>query len=106
MIVHNQPNGQLLCIHQTSHALMAAEFCRHWGNSEFATPTPYIAVMNAIGQHDNGWYEWECAPELREDGVPMDFMHGPAAKVKRELWQRGIDRASAQHPYAGLMVSR
>ena len=106
MIVRNQPNGQLLCIHQTSHALMAAEFCCHWGNSEFATPTPYTAVMNAIGQHDNGWYEWECAPEIREDGVPMDFMHGPTTKVKRELWQRGIDRAAAQHPYAGLMVSR
>jgi hypothetical protein len=106
MIVRNQPNGQLLCIHQTSHALMAAEFCRHWGNADFAIPTPYTVVMNAIEQHDNGWYEWECAPEIGEDGAPLDFMRGPAAQIKLALWQRGIDRAAAQHPYAGLMVSR
>ena len=55
MIVREMPNGQLLCIHQTSHALMAEEFCRHWGNADFAAPTPYAETMLAIAQHDNGW---------------------------------------------------
>lgn len=106
MILRTEPNGQWLCIHQTSHALMAAEICRHWGNRDFASPAPYAPVINGIAQHDNGWYEWECTPEVRPDGVPMDFMHGPTAAVKRGLWRRGIDRAAAQHPYAGLLVSR
>ena len=106
MIVQQLPDGRTLCINQTSHALMAAAFCRHWGNEAFAAPTPYEPVMMAIAQHDNGWYEWEEAPLLRPDGFPMDFMHGPAADAKVALWELGIARAAAQHPYAGLLVRR
>ena len=40
MIVREMANGQLLCIHQTTHALMAEQFCRHWGNGDFARPLP------------------------------------------------------------------
>lgn len=106
MITRPQPNGQLLCVNQTSHALMAAEFCRHWGNADFAVPTPYAPVMAGIAQHDNGWYEWELAPLLRPDGAPMDFLHGPPLPEKLALWQLSVERAAAQHPYAGLLVGR
>ncbi|MCC6170033.1 MAG: DUF3891 family protein, partial [Caldilineaceae bacterium] len=106
MITRPQPNGQLLCVNQTSHGLMAAEFCRHWGNADFAAPTPYAPVMAAIAQHDNGWYEWELAPLLRPDGAPMDFLHGPPLPEKLALWQLSVERAAAQHPYAGLLVGR
>jgi hypothetical protein len=106
MIVRAQPDGRLLCIHQTSHALMAYGFCRHWGNSDFAAPTPHAPVLAGIAQHDGGWSEWEAAPRLRADGAPMDFMHGPSLAEKLAIWQRGIERAAAQHPYAGLLVGR
>jgi len=106
MIVQSRPNGQLLCINQTTHALMAAQFCRHWGNADFAKPTPYEVVMAAIAQHDNGWYEWEAAPEVDGNGAPLAFIPGPLYTEKLPIWQRGIDRAAAQHPYMGLMVSR
>lgn len=106
MILRNTPEGGLLCIHQTTHAWHAAQFCRYWGNREFASPTPAAAVMLGIAQHDGGWMEWERRPELNPDGSPMDFAHGPAGQVKLELWQRGIDRTTAQHPYAGLLVAR
>lgn len=105
MIIHTLPNGQLLCINQTSHALMAAEFCRHWGNADFAKPAPFEVIMGAIAQHDNGWYEWEVAPKIDEEGAPLAFIPGPPFAEKLALWQRGIDRAAAQHPYMGLMVS-
>jgi hypothetical protein len=106
MLVRAQPNGQLLCVNQTSHALMAAQFCHHWGNQDFARPAPYDVVMNAIAQHDNGWYEWEAAPEIDADGAPLAFIPGPAYPQKLRIWQRGIERAAAQHPYMGLLVSR
>ena len=106
MILREMPDGRLLCINQTSHALMAAEFCRHWGNRDFACPQPYAAVMLGVAQHDNGWYEWEQRPHLRGDGYPMDFLHGPPGEEKIALWQRGVDRALAQHPYAGLLTAR
>jgi hypothetical protein len=106
MITRLMPNGQLLCINQTTHALMAADFCRHWGNADFAKPSPYSVVMCAIAQHDNGWYEWEAAPELDVAGAPLAFIPGPSYAEKLPIWQRGIDRAAAQHPYMGLLVSR
>jgi hypothetical protein len=106
MIIRTQSDGQLLCIHQTSHALMAAEFCRHWGNRDFARPAPFGPVMLGIEQHDNGWHEWELAPLLNAGGAPMSFLQGPPTPEKLELWRRGADRAGAQHPYAGLLVSR
>lgn len=106
MLVRTQPNGQLLCVNQTSHALMAAQFCRHWGNQDFAKPAPYDVVINAIAQHDNGWYEWEAAPEIDAQGAPLAFIPGPAYTEKLAIWQLGIDRAAAQHPYMGLLTSR
>lgn len=106
MIIRELPSGQLLCIHQTTHALMAGELCRHWGNHDFARPEPYAAVMLGIAQHDNGWYEWELQPKLREDGYPEDFLHESDLNAKLQLWRRGIARLYAQHPYAALMLSR
>jgi len=106
MIVREMPNGQLLCIHQTTHALMAEQFCRHWGNQDFAQPVPYVATMLAIAQHDNGWYEWELRPQLRADGYPMDFIHDTNPLGKVAMWRRGVDRVFEQHPYAALLVGR
>jgi hypothetical protein len=104
MIVQELAGGQLLCINQTTHALLAEAFCRHWGNTVFARPEPYDAVMLAIAQHDNGWYEWEQQPRLREDGYPADFLHEADPIGKVALWTRGMQRAGAQHPYAGLLI--
>lgn len=106
MIVREMPEGRLLCINQTTHALLAAAFCRHWGNRCFAPPMPYEPVMMAIAQHDCGWYGWETIPRLCVDGYPMDFLHGPTGMEKLALWQYGIDQVSAQHPYAGLIVGQ
>ena len=106
MIVREMATGQLLCIHQTTHALMAEQFCRHWGNAEFARPLPYVATMLAIAQHDNGWYEWELHPRLRADGYPMDFIHEDDPFSKVALWRRGVDRVFEQHSYAAVLVGR
>lgn len=106
MIVRALGDDRLLCINQTAHAAMAEAFCRYWGNADFARPAPYDAVMLGIGQHDNGWWEWEQQPRLRADGYPMDFVHHDDPVGKVALWRRGVERASAQHPYAGLLIAR
>lgn len=106
MIAYDLPDNQLLCINQTTHALMSAALCRHWGNAHLSAPAPYDIVMMAIAQHDNGWWEWEQAPLLRADGYPMDFLHGPSGEEKLAIWRRGVFRAAAQHPYAGVLVWR
>lgn len=104
MIVRELGDDRLLCIRQTTHALVSQTFCRYWGNERFAQPQPFDVVLMAIGQHDNGWMEWEEAPEVRPDGYPMDFLAGPSISTKIDIWQRGMDRAYAQHPYAGLLI--
>lgn len=106
MIAYDLADNRLLCLNQTSHALMAAVLCRYWGNAHFAAPVPYDVVMMAIAQHDNGWWEWEQVPLLRADGYPMDFLHGPSGQEKLAIWRRGISRAAAQHPYAGVLIWR
>lgn len=106
MIIREMPNGQVLCINQTTHALLAAAFCCRWGNRDFSSPTPYEIVMMAIAQHDCGWYEWDSHPCLRDDGYPMDFLHGPTGIEKLALWRQGIERVAAQHPYASLLVGQ
>ncbi|MEM7129098.1 MAG: DUF3891 family protein [Chloroflexota bacterium] len=106
MIVREMPSGQLLCIHQTSHGLMAAEFCRHWGNDDFRPPSPYPETLLGIAQHDNGWYEWELKPKLRSDGYPMDFLHDPDVLGKINIWRLSVDRAYTQHPYAGILTGQ
>ena len=106
MIVREMPNGQLLCISQMTHALLAAAFCRRWGNHDFSPPAPYEIVMMAVAQHDCGWYEWDSHPCLRDDGYPMDFLHGPTGTEKLTLWRQGIERVAAQHPYASLLVGQ
>ncbi len=105
MVVRELPDGGLLCIPQPTHALMAAQFCRAWGNRDFARPEPWDLILTAVAQHDNGWVEWEAAPRLRADGVPMDFLHNPDVPGKAALWRRSVERAWAQHPYMGLLVA-
>jgi hypothetical protein len=63
-------------------------------------------ALLGIAQHDNGWWEWERAPELRGDRYPMDFVHGPHWATKLELWRTGVARAFDQHPFAGVLVGR
>ncbi|MCB0128170.1 MAG: DUF3891 family protein [Caldilineaceae bacterium] len=106
MIVREMPNGQLLCLNQTTHAHMAAQFVQHWGNADFAPPTPYDEMMLAVSQHDNGWYEWELTPRLCADGYPMDFLKDDAPLAKLDLWRLSVNRVYAQHPYAALPVHR
>jgi hypothetical protein len=108
MIVHELADGRLWCINQTAHAHQAEDLCRQWGSdrsgADFAPPRPYGPVLLGISQHDNGWYEWELQPELRADGYPMDFIHGPHWAAKLDLWRLGVSRAFEQHPYAGVLV--
>jgi len=106
MIVREMPNGQLLCLNQTTHALMAEQFVRHWGNTDFARPTPYAEMMLAVSQHDNGWYDWELQPRLCANGYPMDFLKDDEPLAKLDLWRLSVSRVYAQHPYAAIPVGR
>ena len=104
-------------VSQPDHGELAGLLAANWGNDEFARPGQFASaddpeqlraeIVLAIAQHDNGWWEWEAAPELSEaDGLPLDLtelLKNQQNAMNR--WRLGIPRFSQDHPYASLLIS-
>ena len=90
MIIREQ-GDQLLLIRQTDHAFLAGFLAKEWGNDEFPRPEPFESFCLAVGEHDNGWAEWELQPSLDEKSrMPYSFMSVPTDE-HIGLYQRGIE---------------
>ncbi len=110
-------NDTVWLVTQPDHAEVSGYMAAHWGNDDFAQPGYYAKSVDperlrtetvlGIAQHDNGWWEWEAAPDLSEvDGLPMglsEFMQDTLDGMDR--WWRGISRFSQNHPYASLLIA-
>jgi Protein of unknown function (DUF3891) len=104
MIVQER-GDELVLIRQTDHAVLSGFFAREWGNDLFQRPEPFDSFLLAVTEHDNGWREWELAPELDpKTHLPFSFMSLPTAE-HTSLYERGIERLVKSDPYAGLLVS-
>lgn len=100
-----QPHhGQLLLIRQTDHAALAGVFAEHWGNTDFARPSPRDPLIAAALHHDDGWLLWEAAPRLDPaTRRPYQFTAMPIAEHVG-FYRAGIERVLALSPYAGLLT--
>jgi hypothetical protein len=100
-----QPHdGQLLLIRQTDHAALAGLFAEHWGNADFARPSPRDSVIAAAFHHDDGWLLWEAAPRIDPaTRRPYQFTAMPIAEHVG-FYRAGIERVLAFAPYAGLLT--
>jgi hypothetical protein len=97
-------DGQLLLIRQTDHAALSGVFAEHWGNSDFAAPSPRAPVVTAAGQHDDGWLLWEAAPRIDPSTRrPYSFTAMPIAEHVG-FYRAGIERVLKLAPYAGLLT--
>jgi hypothetical protein len=104
MILQEQ-GDQLLVIRQTDHAILSGFFAREWGNELFTRPEPFESFCLAASEHDNGWREWELAPQMDpRTHLPYSFMSIPTEEHVA-LYQRGIERVVRADRYAGLLVS-
>jgi hypothetical protein len=104
-VIIQERGDQLILIRQTDHAVLAGFFARELGNERFTKPEPRESFLLAATEHDNGWQEWELAPEV--DPVmfqPYSFMSIPTSE-HIALYQRGIHRVTEADRYAGLLVS-
>lgn len=98
-------SDQVIVTLQTDHARLSGVFARAWGNGRVARPEPYDTACAAADHHDDGWYEWERAPQVNPaTGHPYNFTAMPL-QVHLALYRQGIDRVRALDPYAGLLVS-
>ena len=62
-------------------------------------------ILQAIGEHDNGWIEADAAPLVDPPtGRPLDFVSAPLA-VRQSVWPRGVQRL-AHDPWAAALVAQ
>lgn len=75
-----------------------------WGNEQFGRPEPWEPIARAAAWHDEGWRDWEEAPEVDSAGAPLDFPD-VERRVHAGLYRRGIEVAARRDPRAGMIVS-
>lgn len=103
MIVSRR-DGSLVLVRQVDHQEQCGLMADAWGNGTFARPGAYTSLALAARLHDEGWRAWERAPEVGEEGAPVDFTEIDRA-THVALYRKGIAGAMARDPRAGLLVS-
>lgn len=100
-----QDGEAVVAIPQPSHAWLAGQLARAWGNGAFDRPAPHEEVCLGAELHDIGWLSWESEPVLNpESGLPQDFREVPVS-THVELWRAGVRRARHYGRYPALIVS-
>jgi len=92
-----------LLVEQIVHARLAGGLAGAW---RWPTPRPagHEAMLRAIDHHDDGWAEWDAAPELDRDGKPLAFTE-MSLVVSTAIWRRSIAIAEGIDPLATYMVA-
>ena len=83
---------------QTDHADLSGAFARAWRE-----PVSDALVI-AAERHDDGWAVWEQAPQIDQEGKPVNFLD---VDIRSHLafYRAGIAAITEQDPEAGLLVS-
>ena len=118
-MLKTQVDDQYWLVHQPDHARVSGYLAAHWGKAnDFVRPGEFAAsadpdlfrqeVIHAVAEHDNGWWEWEAAPDLdANDSLPLNLPD--VTRTNREAgldrWRLGVPRLAADHPYVSLLIS-
>ena len=104
-MIISEKGEELIVIRQTDHATLAGFLAREWGNENFSRPELFASFQIAASEHDNGWMEWEAAPQIDPATfLPYTFMSIPTLE-HIALYQRGLERILKIDRYAALLVS-
>jgi hypothetical protein len=103
-MIRREDEGGFLLITQHDHALISGELAEQFGNEYFATPTPLESVLKGIRLHDAGWPLHDDQPTRNKEGLPLDVFETPR-EIALKVWTGSVERATANDPYAGLLVS-
>ena len=102
MIVRSEPD-RLILITQPDHAQLARRIMER--SPALAARPRRDAILQAIGEHDNGWKEEDAAPLVDSaTGAIADFVH-IAVEVRHRVWPRGVARLAA-NPWAAALVAQ
>ncbi len=103
MIRRRESEGFWL-ITQHDHAQIAGALARHVGNPQFVRPDPQEPTLIGIASHDCGWPTHDDRPTLSPAKLPLDVFESPRS-ISHKAWMESARRATAMHPYAGLLVA-
>ncbi|MEA2622511.1 MAG: hypothetical protein QOH61_1421 [Chloroflexota bacterium] len=107
MMLSPLDDGRLLIVLQIDHSRVAGTTVAHWGNADFAAPTPYVGVVVAAGGHDSAWWDWEVEPFLNTKGDVIDYYRSNEVlgQTWRDFTDSWIERLSKRDIYSGFLVS-
>jgi hypothetical protein len=104
-MLHRKTPSQLICITQPTHAWVAGQLARAWGNQSFGRFAPWEEVCLGAEQHDIGWHRWETAPTFNsKTGYPHNFTELPTA-VSLDIWSRVKEVVLPLGRYPALLIS-
>ena len=98
-----EPQG-LCVVFQIDHQTQCAAAAGQWGNDTFTRIDHWESLEVAVATHDAGWAAWEAAPEVDDEGHPVDFPDLDRARHV-QLARAGVDAAVRRGPRVGLLVS-
>jgi hypothetical protein len=108
MMVCPYNESHVLLVLQIDHSRIAGLLAAHWGNAEFAKPSPYASMVLAAQEHDSGWWDWEIKPTVNQEGRPSDYI-GSIKHLGQGVWldlyRHAIERVAARDLYAAYFVS-
>lgn len=104
--VNTQPGKpHWLLINQIQHARISGELAESWGQDPFLSLVCREQLLPAIYDHDDGWQEWEQAPEVDpQTGRPLTFTEMPLAE-SLVIWSSSIESAASFGPLAAWVVA-
>jgi hypothetical protein len=105
LILRPLQGDAVLAIGQASHAWLAGQVARAWGNGRFPAAAPLEEVVLGALQHDIGMADSDLRPERHPDtGLPRQFFE--LDRISHlELWTAAPQRVLSQSRYAALLVS-
>lgn len=104
MLVRPDRDG-CLAIGQLSHAWLAGQLARAWGNRHFGVVEPREEVILGAQQHDIGWARFDLEPALNRDtGWPRSFLE-LTVEDHLAIWQTAPELLMSQSSCAALVVS-
>lgn len=105
MVIVRRSGGELALVCQGDHARLAADLLALFRLPELVAHPRRDALLRAVADHDNGWWEVDAAPRVDPaTGAPVEFLDQPEA-LRRELWERGIARFAAADPGRAAQIA-
>src|SRR5690606_41437469 len=92
VVIVRRTGGELALVCQSDHARLAADLLALFRLPELAAHPRRDALLRAVADHDNGWWEGDAAPRADPaTGAPSAFLGAPD-RQRRALWARWIAR--------------